>query len=177
MTNALSVQIEDRYGTLRIVARVCHISEETGELLNYTSMDSSEFTDFTVNAYIDSDPRSSTTDNFGIWGLSYNYEDAYVKDVRAARKMVSLLGRVERGLEKLDSQRGYIDRDDYATFVLRIAEVLRIKRIHVRNSREARAMTGDAWRRVMDGREFSAWIGRVNHDAEKHRVREQYITR
>jgi hypothetical protein len=149
---AIVLDVEANYGSPQFVARFCYLNED-GELRNPLGdrwEEGAEFADFTVSAYVGGA-------NEGAWGFQHGYLQPYRVELHRAEAMVKLLRKVEKGLERMNGERGYLRQDDFHQYVLRIAEVLRIKRFYVRNTTRAQAVSGQQFR-ATDGSGVQSWI-------------------
>src|SRR5215510_16169645 len=112
---AFSVQVEDHYGIIQVVARICTVTED-GELRNISGgFDRDPYGGFTVDCYVDDKPDG------GVWGVRYHYRGVDVDNAAHAQAMGRLLTKVDKGLARLSSARGYVD--GFGDTLLRIAEV------------------------------------------------------
>lgn len=156
---ALMVQVEDNYGCPRVAAHV-HTVADDESLRNILWTGGREpferFDGFAVTAYLDVDR--------GVWGPGCHVE-VRMDRARHARAVASLLATVERGLDRLNGSNGYLPADDYASYLLRVARVLRVSRITVRNSPRRRELTGDTFRSV-NGSGLQSWTDDVRRVAK-----------
>ncbi len=168
----MTVQVEERYGSYRLVGHIGYRNED-GEPLNFlwSSIDpGAEYADFVVTAYIGSAWRGDEYDR-GVWGPGYGYEPHSVTDVRHAEAIVKVMRKVERGLDKIADAEGWVMAGDIATHFLRVARVLKVSEYRVRQSRRGEDMTGEPYRTV-DGAGLQSFILTVDRDAKEGKTRE-----
>lgn len=136
---AFRIEPSDLHGVTRIQAYAVRLTDPDKDY-GYDATDL-PLKDLMPQAWIDE--KSGT-----IFGFGTEYRDVHSIDARRAEAMAKMLRKIERGLEKISEADGYIESGDFATHLLRVARVLGIKTFYVRNSREQRAMHGEAWRKV-----------------------------
>lgn len=170
---ALCVQVEDEYGQGRLKGRVV-IVQPDGELHNpqwqWPYDHGSEFYGLEIGAYVGDNPdwRHEYPNN-GVWGPTIRYVPFQVENARQAKAMASVFGRIERGLAKANDDDGYLKDDDYAAFVLRVARVLKIGTVYVRNSHKTFDMTGQRYRKV-SGSDLQYWVQTVASDVDSGHI-------
>lgn len=155
-----AVQRETIHGVTRLAAHVVYHNDE-GEMLNllsgYSVWDGdNSLADFVVHAYLndDGDP----------YGFGHKFEPHSV-DLDQAEKMVKVLRKVARGLDKANADQGYLRDEDFASYLIRVARILGIKTFHVRNNRRHKEMSGQTYRRT-DGSGLQSWVrNREQHNA------------
>lgn len=133
-TYGILLDVDDAYGTRKLVARVVYQNDH-GELLNPLdngTRDDLALADLEVTAYVD-------RDNPHAWGFHHGYAPHHV-ELQRAEAMVRTLRKIAKGLDAATAEQGYVA--DFATYVLRVAATLRIRVFHVRNSDRRRAVTG-----------------------------------
>lgn len=136
---AFRIEPTDLHGSTRIYAYAVRL----------TDPDNDYGYDATDRPLKDLRPQAWLDDKSGmIFGMSTEYRDVHSVDLRTAEAMVKTLRKLERGMEKLSESEGYVKADDFATYLLRAARVLGIKAFYVRNNRQQRAMSGEAYRKV-----------------------------
>lgn len=148
-------QVESNHGSPQIVGRICYLNEE-GELRNPLGdrfEEGAEFADFAVHGYV---PQPNHDPEY-VWGFGYSYLQPYRVETYRAEQMVKLLRRVDRGMEKLNSLRGWCGTGDFHAYALRVAEVLGITEFYVKNSERGRQMSGQLFRHT-DGSGVQSWI-------------------
>lgn len=172
---ALLVQVEESYGTFRIAARVV-LHNAADELLgiswSYGGFDKgAEFDGFVVHAYLGSASGMTPLEGErGVWGIGHSYSPFRIEKAKQAKAIASILGRLERGLEKISSEDGYLDRNDFAGYLLRIGRLLRIKDFWVRNDAERRVSSGQHNRQV-NGAGLQLWVqdvDQITRDSKVH---------
>lgn len=150
---AFLVQVEERFGSKQLVAHVLRVTD-SGELLNPLDSgwdhESPEFADFTVSAYVDREHEHA-------WGPGHGYADVYRVDYRRAGRMFNVLRKLDKGLDKLKSEQGYLTDGDFCGYLFRVASVLGIRRFYLRNDDKQRAMTGN-WCRSTDATGVQMWV-------------------
>jgi hypothetical protein len=157
----LVFQVETQYGTARLVGRVCHVNAD-GELRNFLGdrfEDGAEFGDFAVSAWLPHGHQASGPS----FGCTADYLSPYRVELYRAELMVKLLRKVNKGLERLSSERGWVPDGDFAQYALRVAEILGVREFYVHNDATAQAMTGQKFRRT-DGAGVQMWV--------EHKVRQ-----
>jgi hypothetical protein len=161
------VQVEKEYDTYRVVARICRITDK-GEILNTRweyggSGLGAEYEGFHVMAYAGPGWSSGAAleSEQCIWGMGTYYDPHRIDTAKQATAIAKALARIERGLEKLNSEEGYVPHLDFAAYLLRIAKILKIKEIRVRQTKRGEEMTGERYRCV-DGSGLQYWVSGVN---------------
>ena len=161
---ALVVQVEEQYETLKMVARVCYRDDvkEPNLLLNpswdYGNTTAEVFEGFEITAYLGGLSYSSSADNdMGTWGLGYAFRPYKIDKAAHAAAIAKTMVKLNKGLTDLRDAEGYVGDSEFHTYILRIARVLGIKEVHVRNSVQARANSGDFYRKV-DAPGLQYWI-------------------
>lgn len=176
----LLVQVEESYGTRYIRARVLRFDVDDNDYVQlrpfpgFGNEDVASLAGFVVTGYLghammsggDSDPGE-------IWGWDHYFAPDRVELPEHARNMASVLVKVRKGLDKLESEIGR--PTEYAAYVARIASVLKLP-IYVRNTARAFDMTGDAYS-VADASKLAYWMTEVSTLAERgefKRIREAW---
>src|SRR6266571_1746856 len=113
-----------------------------------------------VTAYVEGSPGLSAT---GIWGARVRYAPFDVQSAGQARAMAAVLGRIERGVDRLNHAEGYPDGSDYAGYLIRVARILSISRLHVRASRQRRQDNREP-HDLVDGSGLRWWVEQVGTD-------------
>lgn len=162
------VQVEDEYGQKRLKARV--MSEQPdGELHHvqwaYGGFDpGAEYEGLEVSAYVGDNPNWGSTDPFrGVWGSGLHYQLHRIENARHAKAIAAVFGRIERGLERVTREDGYLADSDYASLVLRVARVLKIGEVYVRNSRPVFDRSGRRYQKV-NGPGLQSWVASAAGD-------------
>jgi hypothetical protein len=164
------VHLTDEYGQARLVATVV-IDTPGGEIRSITAWargtaGGAGFYGLEVTAYIDGSPGLSAA---GIWGAQVRYAPFDVQSAEQARAMAAVLGRIERGLDRLNRAEGYADGSDYAGYLIRVARIVSIGRFHVRACRQRRQDKGEP-HYLVDGSGLRGWVEQVGKDvAAGHR--------
>lgn len=147
------IQAESNYSTPRVVARVVY-KDADGTLLNLSTAnrweEGAEFADFEVHAY-----KGQREGEARLWGASHSYSATHIT-LDQAERMTKLLRKLNKGMDKLNSEEGYV-RDDFAAYLIRVARILGIKEFYVRNSPRQREMSGEYQRKV-DGATLQFWL-------------------
>jgi hypothetical protein len=158
------VHLADEYGQARLVATVV-IDTPGGELHTITAWQrgtagAGPFYGLEVTAYVGGSPGLAAT---GIWGARVRYAPFDVQSAGQARAMAAVLGRIERGVDRLNHAEGYPDGGDYAGYLIRVARILSIGRFYVRASRQRRQDTGEP-HSLVDGSGLRWWVEQVGMD-------------
>ena len=143
---------EHRYEhTYILTARVAYLKdgEHRYPSNSYLFKPEFEFADLHVTAYVDQE-------NEGPWGCKYFYNMDYVT-LSNAEAMVKVLRRLQRGLDKLNAERGYLEDKQFAEYLMRVGDVLKIRNFYVRNSDKAAEVSGSMFRSV-DGAGLQRWV-------------------
>jgi hypothetical protein len=152
---ALVLQVKTAsYAGGRLVAHVCYVNED-GELRNFLGdrfETGAEYADFTVSCYL---PKGD--EDGAPYGFATDYRTPYNVELYRAELMVKLLRKVGKGLERLDSERGWLGGGDFAAYALRVAEVLGVRDFYVRND-DARGLTMSSVFRSTDGAGVQMWV-------------------
>jgi len=167
----LVTQVEEVAMSHRIATRVCYTSSDDGSLRNFLTPE--PFADLVFSCYIDSREDGPSY----VWGHHYGYESTYIRTASDARALANMLARIERGLDKLSRERGSLrGEDDYAAFIGRVASILRVPTMHVRNGKGHREMTGDRYRTV-DTLGLEYFVDGVTRHHRANELRSEYIAR
>lgn len=165
------VQVEDEYGQKRLMGRVM-AEQPNGELHQvqwaYGGFDpGAEYEGLEVSAYVGDNPNWSSTHPFrGVWGSGVHYQLHRIENARHAKAIASAFGRIERGLERIKQEDGYLADSDYASLLLRVARVLRIGSIFVRNSRPVFDRSGRTYQKV-NGPGLQSWVASAADDIKE----------
>lgn len=127
-TMVFAVALEESWGITRMVARILYVGE-SGTLQNpdpASSYKGAEFAGFEVSAYLD-------RDNVRAWGFTADFRDVHWVDLRRAQTMVRVLRKLGKGLEKLETEQGYVV-NDFGTYLFRVASVFGIQTFYIRNT-------------------------------------------
>lgn len=154
-TYVMVFQVESNHGSPQVVGRICYLNEE-GELRNPLGdryEEGAEYADFAVHGYV---PQPNHDPEY-VWGWGFSYQQPYRVETYRAEQMLKLLRRVDRGMEKLLSERGWPTNGDFHAYALRVAEVLGIKEFRVKNNERGRQISGEIFRRT-DGSGVQSWI-------------------
>jgi hypothetical protein len=161
------VQVEKEYDTYKVMARICRVTDQ-GEVLNtqwqYGGWDlGAEYAGFHLMAYAGPGWSSGPAldSEKGIWGQGTYYDPSRIESAKQANAIAKVFTRIERGLEKLNAEDGYLPHDDFAAYLLRIAKILKIKEIRVRNTKRAQEMTGETYK-VVNGSGLQYWVSDVD---------------
>lgn len=174
-TLVLMAQVEQDYGTYRVVTRVCRRTDT--EMLtatwSYGGWDlGAEFDGLQIHAYLGSAAGLAPLDGEqGLWGQNYSYSPYRIDSTKQAKAIASVMGRLERGLQKLNDEEGYLGNEDYAGYVLRFARVLKIKGVWVRNDARHKGLTGEPYRHVT-GASLQYWVADVDRTARERKLAE-----
>ena len=157
-TYALLLQTESDYGIPVVTARVVYTTlDEPKTLLSPSNRDwngGEEYADFAVHAYLANRPGDEP-----IWGPGHSYNSQRV-ELRDAERMIKLLRKVDKGLEKLRQEEGWLAPTDYCGYVLRIARILGIKTFYVHADEQAKMHGLGKWRKL-DGSGVQSWLGEL----------------
>ncbi len=88
------------------------------------------------------------------YGWSVEYKDEINVDLPKARAMVKTLGKIERGLKRCAEKWGYIN--DFPTYVIRIANIMKVAGILVRNSGNSYSYDDNIYQQYAVGEASSA---------------------
>lgn len=156
-TLALLVQIEENYGSYRAVARPTLV-QENGEMHNISWSgygvsygdelpDVQRFDGLEITAYAgDSWSSGHATDNQRLWGFGVHYAPHRVENGKHAQAIARTFGQIERGMTKAEAEDGYVRDGEFARYVMRAARALKIRKVYVRNTPRAYAMSGERYR-------------------------------
>lgn len=168
---AFLVQVEDRFGQKRIAAQPVR-PQSDGELHAIMfdrfgeNADVSHLADLNVTAYLGHDYGTSSDNPGEVWGLGRSYTPHHIESADHAKAIASTLTKIENGLRKLQESAGYLPENDFGAYLLRIATVLRIPEIYVRNTTRALSMSGETYRKVNQGA-LQYWVQEVSERAAK----------
>jgi hypothetical protein len=158
------VNLAEEYGQARLVATVV-IDTPGDEPRTITAWErgtatGAQFYGLEVTAYVDGSPGLSAT---GSWAARVRYAPFDVQSAGQARAIATVLGRVERGFDRLNAAEGYLEGGDYAGHLIRVGRILSISRFHVRASRQRREHNGEAYY-LVDGSGLRWWVEQVCKD-------------
>jgi len=71
--------------------------------------------------------------------------------------MTKTLRKVQRGLDVMDNERGYVRDGDVGTYLTRVAEILGVKHYYVHTTAQMREVTGQRYRKI-DGSGLQYWL-------------------
>ena len=184
----LLVTVHDEYGQVKLRAEIVRKNPNEGEAADYPYLSTSwsyggfepgsEFDGFAATAYVGDGGNMWGTkrDNRGVWGIGVQYAPHHIETARHASAIARVLGRVERGLAKANETGGYLAEGDFAAHVLRIARILRVKDIVVRNHNgRNRTYSGEKYRTV-NGTGMQYWVRDVVESVEKGTHRADFMT-
>lgn len=165
------LQVEEQYGTRFIRAHVV-IPQENGELFNapshsgFSQAPGIEFDGFRVTAYLGNVALTSSMVSAGgeIWGLGHEFAPFRVGNLDHAKSMVSVFGKIARGMAKAEAESGYVRDGDFHSYFLRIAASLNIRTYYVRNGKRQRENSGETFRKVNPAT-LQWWIGDISETA------------
>lgn len=174
------VQLEERYESLRVEARIGLWDASEGTIRNVSYRDrfgdgdepkAARFEGFHVGAYVGpgtSYPGSTVLDSErDIWGPSYGYQDVFAIDTADhASAIAGVLRKLAKGFDKLNAERGYAAPNDFAQLVLRTAHILGVKKIMVRSHPKQFEVSGERWKTV-DGIGLGYWVDTITQAAAK----------
>ncbi len=169
---ALLVQTENVYDIRRIVGRFV-VPQEDGDLYGISwqsrfgdSEGIAHLADLEITAYVGDRDNFGPYKNGRVWGLGHSYGPNRIDSTEHARAIAHTLGKIERGLRDLNGSAGYLAEGDYHGYALRIAGILRVPTMYVRNFRRAQEMSGDRYHKV-DGSGLQSYVHSVEHFAER----------
>lgn len=183
----LLVQVYEEFGQARLKAEVCRPNPNEREAAEYPFLSTSwsyggfeagaEFDGFAATAYVGDGGNTwgSRDPGRGVWGVGVAYAPHRIETARHAQAIARVLGRIERGLAKAQESDGYLADGDFAGHVLRIARILRLSGVHVRNSARNRTFGGERYRKVT-GSALQAWVADVTESVTKGTHRADYLT-
>jgi hypothetical protein len=152
------VMVEDDYGQTRLKARIGRTLQDADEYgipfapckwsiggFNHGA----EFDGFEASAYIGYNGFGQNESDRGIWGLNMYYTDVRIENATQAMRIARAFAKIEKGMSDLNTKEGYLNDDsDYAGYIIRLARVLKIDDIYVRNARKQREMSDARYRKV-----------------------------
>lgn len=151
---------EHTHGVGSLIAEYCHLTPD-GKL-RHPGFDkwnpAMQLADFEVYAYLD-DPHPRVI-GFGHWFRPWRVE------LPRAEAMVKALRRLQRGLDKANSEEGYLDHHDFPGYLFRVARILGIRTYWVENTRGQRELTGERFRQV-DGAGVQGWVAAQEREIGK----------
>lgn len=168
---AMLFQAETSHGTTHVCGYLVYT--ENGKVRNHIGSGSSyedpDYVrgDFQVHAYLGNPHTTLGTDPDPgrVWGCSI-FMSPHRMDLFYAQNAVKLLRKVSTGLDKLEQTDGYIDRDDFHAYAMRVARILKITSFYVRNDEKMRSMTGELFR-ATNGAGVQSWVERVSTEARE----------
>lgn len=119
--------------------------------------------DLQVNALLSNDEERA-------WGWGVDYRQVYRVELEQAEKMVKVLRKVKRGLDKATEQFGY--SPDFHSYMTRIAHILGVKHFVVQadeNSRRGGMYDESQWR-FLTAPAAQSWLLDVEHKHGKRAV-------
>lgn len=172
---AFVVEVVKRYDQVYLHGTVVEVQDD-GSFRNlsysYGSENGAEYADFVVRAYVDR-ATFDGTETLGVWGLGYGYQDVHsITSADHAKAIGRVLSTVDRGLSKLNESLGNLRTDsDYGAYLFRIANVLKIGKVYVRNPIRRAAMTGDKYR-IVNATDLQYHVASVVDDVHNGRISE-----
>jgi hypothetical protein len=172
----LYVQVEDEYGQKRLKARV--MAEQPDGELHYVQWayggygPGAEYDGLEISAYVGDHPDWDSTQHFrGVWGSGVHYQPHRIENARHAKAIALVFARIERGLERITQDDGSLADAEYASLVLRVARVLKISAVHVRNPRAVRDRSGRTHQRV-NGPGLQSWVASATEGIKEGKASE-----
>lgn len=169
---AFLVQPEAQYNIRRIVATVV-LPHEGGVMHSPGSWDFgfahdvAQFDGFEVSCYLGDTTMGATVHDSGrLWGFGHSYSVHRIDHAEHARAIGTVLAKVQRHLDKANTDDGYLSEGDFHNYVLRVAAALKIRDVYVRNLPRARDMGGETYRKVT-GSALQSWLKQVSEHAAK----------
>jgi hypothetical protein len=165
----LMVAEETEHGVTRVVARPVLLTE-TGEL-RHPQFDVGHrpvegLADLEIYTFVDQDAVEWRT-----YGLLCEYAPRRV-DVRRAEVMARTLRRIRKGLDRADSEQGYLPNDTagWAGYLFRIAAILGVHSYYLATSGREQELTAQPHRRT-DGAGVQSWLSTLAYQHDKARNR------
>lgn len=165
------VQVEEEFGTRHIRASIV-MPQESGELhspqADYLSRPGSEYAELRVSAYLgDIEINHGMATRGGkLWGLGHEYKPFKVDSVERATQISRMLGKIRRGLEKAQTEQGYLAEGDFLGYLGRIGVAIGVKTYYVRNNTPFQDhIAGERWRKC-DMPTLQFWLREVVKYAE-----------
>lgn len=153
---ALLVEVRDQYGTRQIAATPVYLGDD-GDLRNPLFEWSGRYNDVAdleISALVDTGANPCA--GGAPYGLRVSFKPFRV-ELAQAEAMTKTLRKVQRGLETMDNERGYVRDGDLGTYLTRVAEILGVKHYYVRTTAQMREMTGERYRKL-DGSGLQYWL-------------------
>lgn len=119
---------------------------------------------FLVSGYVD-----PTITDQGVYGIRAWFSEVYSVELDNAEKMTKLLRKIQRGMDKLNDTEGYVKGGDFFAYLMRIARVLGVKTIYVRNTYKLREIRGELYTRT-SGSDLQAYIDAAVDNISSGRV-------
>lgn len=164
------VQVEQEFGTRHIRAHIV-MPQENGELhspqADFLSRPGTEYAELRVSAYlgeIEIDHGMGTRGG-KMWGCGHGYKPYFIESVERATQISRMLGKIQRGLAKAQTEQGYVADGDFLAYLGRIGEAIGVKTYYVRNSTPFQVHTGERWRKC-DMPTLQFWLREVVKYAE-----------
>lgn len=182
---ALLVQVEERHGQYRAVARVVMPTTEDGTLTMLSPQwhdryehgeHAARFEGFEIAAYVGN--QSTWGSNYAtdtddkLWGFGVSFAPYRIDQADHAQAIARTLAAIDRGLRKASEDDGYIRDGEFARYVLRIAKILKIKDVYIRNLPRAYGMSGERYRLTNGFGTLDYWATEVMEMANGGKVRE-----
>lgn len=124
--------VETEYGLRQLVARIWKTDND--------SYAHNDYADFRVVAWLDHEHEHP-------WATKYGFQGHDVIELRQAEFMVKTLRKLQRGMDKADTEQGYLQDGNYSGHLFRVARILGIKTYYVASTPQQRAVTGQRWQR------------------------------
>jgi hypothetical protein len=163
---AIMVQPEQAYGSRYLRAYVM-LPQENGELYNpswwrFSDRAAGRFAGFRINAYVGHSFTNADNNPGEVWGISHEYVDVRIEDADHAAEIAKVLRMIEKGLDKIRDEEGY--SDDLHLTIMRIARILKIRTVYVRNFPRAAAVSGQTYRKI-NGSDLQSYVAHVSERA------------
>lgn len=170
---AIMVQAEDSYSQHHIRAYVM-LPQDDGSMHSaqrWSGDAARQYAGFRLTARVGHGYDTSRGDeNPGeIWGWSVEYTDVMIESAEQATEIARVLRKIETGMRKIEDTEGYTS--DLAVWIMRIARILKIKDLYVRNGQQAYGMSGERYRAV-SGSALQWWVSDAVRLAKKGSWRE-----
>jgi hypothetical protein len=168
------VQLEEKYGTRKIVAHVV-VPQESGELHSPDAFwrfnsEHKDFADLTVSAYLGEMDYADGRDRQPgkVWGLGRQFTPHHVEHADHARDMARILTRIDKGLQAAQTDSGYLSDGDYPGHLARIGQTLGVTKYYMRAGQPIFATAGSGERYTSgDITKVQYWLREVSRLAEE----------
>ncbi|MFC6022979.1 hypothetical protein ACFP2T_43370 [Plantactinospora solaniradicis] len=150
-----TIRTSDDHGTVSFLAEICVVNPDgTFYRPNSDGLGDSVhhgYADLCISAYAEMNTTS-------VYMPRIYFQPFRLEKIDVARAMANTLSRADRGLKKVQQDHGYLEDHDFPGWLMRYGDILGIRKYFVRNTRQARGMSGQQYGQT-NGPGLQFWFG------------------